>query len=80
MLIGICIGLFFGITGGFVLFALLSTAKEYDLSVEELHFEGESTDNQPECEESIKQQARQEFLDELRTMTYEEIVTLIENG
>lgn len=31
-------------------------------------------------EAEIKQEARQEFLDELRTMTYEDIVQLIEKG
>lgn len=31
-------------------------------------------------EERIKQETRQEFLDELRTMTYEEIADLIERG
>lgn len=31
-------------------------------------------------EERIKQEARQEFLDELRTMTFEEIADLIEKG
>ena len=31
-------------------------------------------------EEQIKQKARQEFLDELRTMTFEEIAQLIEKG
>lgn len=31
-------------------------------------------------EAKIRQKARQEFLDELRTMTYEDIAQLIENG
>lgn len=62
------------------MFALISAAKENDDLLEgNALVEDDRAEDQPE-EEKIKQEARQELIDELRYMTYEEIVDLIEKG
>lgn len=53
MFIGAVIGFFFGAASGFILFALISAAKESDTFVERHPFEGDNAEDQPESEEEI---------------------------
>lgn len=47
MFIGIIIGFFFGAASGFILFALISAAKENDDPGEQYHFKSNDAEEQP---------------------------------
>ena len=54
MFAGIIIGFFFGAASGFILFALISAAKESDTFIEQHPFEGDNAEDQPESEDEYE--------------------------